>query len=152
MTDASAPELRLQSSGDETRRVLGTAGMVDHFLLTKPLELERGSVLSPFGYMQLIWGVLFGYLIFGQRPDSHAFIGMAVIVGSGLYVARGPRARRNEEPDSAIESFSKSVKEVKEVKKGEPDGRGLSRIHFLHAFTSFTPFGYCTVNFNSFNT
>ncbi len=82
---------------------LGTAGMVGHFLLIKALELERASVLSPFGYTQLIWVTLFGYLIFGQWPDSHAFIGMAVIVGSGLYVAWGHRARRNEEPDSAIE-------------------------------------------------
>ena len=82
---------------------LGTAGMVGHFLLIKALELERASVLSPFGYTQLIWVTLFGYLIFDQWPDRHAFIGMAVIVGSGLYVAWGHRARRNEEPDSAIE-------------------------------------------------
>ena len=88
MTDAaSAPELRLQSSGNETRRVLGTAGKFGHFLLIKAVELERAPVLSPFGYTQLIWVTLFGYLIFGQWPDSHAFIGMAVIVGSGLYVA-----------------------------------------------------------------
>jgi hypothetical protein len=44
MTDlASAPELRLQSSGNETRRILGIAGMVGHFLLIKALELERAS-------------------------------------------------------------------------------------------------------------
>ena len=82
---------------------LGTAGMVGHFLLIKALELERASVLSPFGYTQLIWVTFFGYLVFGQWPDRHAFIGMAVIVGSGLYVAWGHRAKRNEEPDSAIE-------------------------------------------------
>ena len=82
---------------------LSTAGMVGHFLLIKALELERASVLSPFGYTQLIWVTFFGYLVFGQWPDRHAFIGMAVIVGSGLYVAWGHRAKRNEEPDSAIE-------------------------------------------------
>ena len=82
---------------------LGAAGMVGHFLLIKALELERASVLSPFGYTQLIWVTFFGYLVFGQWPDRHAFIGMAVIVGSGLYVAWGHRAKRNEEPDSAIE-------------------------------------------------
>jgi len=59
---------------------LGTAGMVGHFLLIKALELERASVLSPFGYTQLIWVTFFGYLVFGQWPDRHAFIGMAVIV------------------------------------------------------------------------
>jgi drug/metabolite transporter (DMT)-like permease len=82
---------------------LGTAGMVGHFLLIKALELERASVLSPFGYTQLIWVTIFGYLVFGQWPDRHAFIGMAVIVGSGIYVAWGHRAKRNEEPVSAIE-------------------------------------------------
>jgi len=83
--------------------LIGAVGMFGHFLLIKALELERASVLSPFGYTQLIWVTLFGYLVFGQWPDHHAFIGMAVIVGSGLYVAWGHRARRNEEPDSAIE-------------------------------------------------
>jgi len=82
---------------------LGAAAMVGHYLLIKALELERASILSPFGYTQLLWVTLFGFLVFGQWPDRHAFIGMAIIVGSGLYVAWGHRGRRNEEPDSAIE-------------------------------------------------
>jgi drug/metabolite transporter (DMT)-like permease len=83
--------------------LLGTMGAFGHFLLIKALELERASALSPFGYMQLIWVTLLGYLIFGDLPDEHAVTGMAVIVGSGLYVAWGHRAKRREEPDSAIE-------------------------------------------------
>lgn len=83
--------------------LLGTAGAGGHFLLIKALEIERASALSPFGYTQLIWVTILGFLVFGQLPDRHAVIGMAVIVGSGLYVAWGHRAKRNEEPDSAIE-------------------------------------------------
>jgi drug/metabolite transporter (DMT)-like permease len=83
--------------------LLGATGAVGHFLLIKALELERASALSPFGYMQLIWVTLLGYLIFGDLPDEHAVAGMMIIVGSGLYVAWGHRARRQEEPDSAIE-------------------------------------------------
>lgn len=83
--------------------LLGALGAFGHFLLITALELERASVLSPFGYMQLIWVTLLGYLLFGDLPDEHAVTGMAVIVGSGLYVALGHRARRQEEPDSAIE-------------------------------------------------
>ncbi len=83
--------------------LLGTMGAVGHFLLIKGLEIERASTLSPFGYTQLLWVTLLGYLVFNQLPDQHAVIGMAVIVGSGLYVAWGHRAKRNEEPDSAIE-------------------------------------------------
>jgi len=83
--------------------LLGTAGAVGHFLLIKALEIERASALSPFGYSQLLWVTLLGFLVFGQLPDRHAVIGMLIIVGSGLYVAWGHRARKNEEPDSAIE-------------------------------------------------
>jgi drug/metabolite transporter (DMT)-like permease len=83
--------------------LIGVAGALGHFMLIKALEIERASVLSPLGYTQLIWVTLLGFLIFGQLPDGHAVVGMAIIVGSGLYVAWGHRARRNEEPDSAIE-------------------------------------------------
>jgi drug/metabolite transporter (DMT)-like permease len=83
--------------------LLGTMGVCGHFLLIKALELERASTLSPLGYTQLLWVTLLGYLVFGDLPDRHAVIGMGIIVGSGLYVAWGHRARRLEEPDSAIE-------------------------------------------------
>ena len=64
------------------------------------MESERASALSPFGYSQLLWVTPLGFLVFGQLPDRHAVIGMAIIVGSGLYVAW---ARKHDEPDSAIE-------------------------------------------------
>jgi drug/metabolite transporter (DMT)-like permease len=83
--------------------LLGSAGALGHLLLIKALEIERASVLSPIGYTQLLWVTLLGFLVFGQLPDGHAVLGMTIIVGSGLYVAWGHRARRNEEPDSAIE-------------------------------------------------
>ena len=83
--------------------LVGSAGAAGHFMLIKALEIERASVLSPIGYTQLLWVTLLGFMVFGQLPDRHAVIGMAIIVASGLYVAWGHRARRNEEPDSAIE-------------------------------------------------
>lgn len=83
--------------------LLGVAGATGHFMLIRALELERASALSPLGYTQLLWVTLLGFLVFGHLPDLHAVIGMAIIVGSGLYVAWGHRAKKNEEPDSAIE-------------------------------------------------
>jgi len=83
--------------------LLGAAGMGGHFLLIKALEIERASALSPFGYSQLLWVGLAGFLIFGDVPDLHSVIGMAVIVASGLYVAWGHRYVKDEEPESAIE-------------------------------------------------
>lgn len=83
--------------------VVGAMGALGHYLLIRAMELERASVLSPFGYTQLIWAMLLGFLLFGDLPDAHAIIGMIVIVGSGLYVAWGHRYRPREEPESAIE-------------------------------------------------
>ncbi len=83
--------------------LLGCAGGFGHYMLIKAMELENASFLSPLGYVQLLWVVLFGFLFFGDFPDAHAFIGMAIIVGSGLYVALGHRPKPQEEPDTAIE-------------------------------------------------
>ncbi len=43
------------------------------------------SVVSPFRYSAVAWGVLWGYLLFNERPDEYAYIGMALIVLSGLF-------------------------------------------------------------------
>lgn len=83
--------------------VVGAMGVLGHYLLIRAMELERASVLSPFGYSQLIWATLLGFLLFGDLPDLHAVVGMIIIVGSGLYVAWGHRYRPREEPESAIE-------------------------------------------------
>jgi len=42
-------------------------------------------VVAPFQYTQMIWGVLFGAVLFGDRPAPVLFAGMALVVASGLY-------------------------------------------------------------------
>jgi drug/metabolite transporter (DMT)-like permease len=42
-------------------------------------------VVAPFQYSQMIWGVLFGALLFGDLPAPVLFVGMALVVASGLY-------------------------------------------------------------------
>ncbi|MEQ1881360.1 MAG: DMT family transporter [Burkholderiales bacterium] len=83
--------------------VLGMAAGFGHFMLIKALELENASVLSPLGYVQMVWVILFGFLVFGELPGLTSLIGMAIIVGSGLYVAIGHHFGPREEPDTAIE-------------------------------------------------
>ncbi|BCX19713.1 MAG: transporter [Geminicoccaceae bacterium] len=52
------------------------------------------SVVAPFQYSQMLWAVLFGLLIFGDRPTPMLFVGMALVVGSGLYILWRERVRR----------------------------------------------------------
>jgi drug/metabolite transporter (DMT)-like permease len=45
-------------------------------------------VVAPFEYTALLWATLFGLLIYGDFPDLVVWIGVAVIVGAGLYTVR----------------------------------------------------------------
>ena len=83
--------------------LLGLVAGFGHYMLIKALELENASFLSPLGYVQLLWVILFGFLVFGDLPDAYSLIGMAIVVGSGLYVALGHRFKPREEPETAIE-------------------------------------------------
>lgn len=51
-------------------------------------------VVAPFQYTQMIWGILFGALLFGDRPAPVLFVGMALVVGSGLYTLWRETVRR----------------------------------------------------------
>lgn len=44
------------------------------------------AVAAPFQYTQIIWGVLYGYVFFGDRPDGMLFVGVAIVIASGLYI------------------------------------------------------------------
>ena len=34
----------------------------------------------------LLWGMLLGFLVFGERPDPEALPGTLIIIGSGLFI------------------------------------------------------------------
>lgn len=42
--------------------------------------------VTPFLYSEIIWGLLFGYMIFGDIPNTLMLFGTAVIIASGLFV------------------------------------------------------------------
>lgn len=57
-------------------------------LIIKSLEIAHASVLAPVHYSLLIWGTLWGWLVFDQLPDIWTWVGAAVIVATGLYIIR----------------------------------------------------------------
>jgi drug/metabolite transporter (DMT)-like permease len=74
--------------------LLALAGMLSgsgHLILIKAYEQAPASRLSPFSYTQLIWVTLGGYLVFDHLPDTWSFVGIATLIGSGLYVATHQR-------------------------------------------------------------
>jgi len=49
-------------------------------------RLAQASLVAPFLYSEMIWGLLFGYLIFGDSPNFWMLAGSAIIIASGVYV------------------------------------------------------------------
>jgi drug/metabolite transporter (DMT)-like permease len=65
---------------------MGAHGGLGHLLLIRALTVTSASLLAPFVYTQIAWGLVLGYLVFGDVPDMWMLIGGAVIIASGLYV------------------------------------------------------------------
>ena len=51
------------------------------------------SAVAPFRYTALLWAMLLGYLVFGDRPDAMMVTGASIIVLSGLYAFYRERMR-----------------------------------------------------------
>lgn len=58
-----------------------------HFLLTRAFREAPASLLSPMLYGQLLWSMLFGWLVFAHLPDAIALAGMLVIGTAGVLIA-----------------------------------------------------------------
>lgn len=77
---------------------LGLIGGLAHLALIQAFRLAPSAIVAPFHYSQMLWAVLFGLLLFGDRPDFWVVAGATVIIASGLYIVwreavRGGAAR-----------------------------------------------------------
>jgi drug/metabolite transporter (DMT)-like permease len=58
---------------------VGALGALGHLLLIRAYSLAPASTIAPWMYLQLLWSVLIGWLVFGQVPDLVTIVGMLVI-------------------------------------------------------------------------
>jgi drug/metabolite transporter (DMT)-like permease len=65
---------------------LGVLGGASHLLLIRAFSQATASTLAPFTYVQLIWAIGWGALLFANVPDVWTVLGALLISGSGLYV------------------------------------------------------------------
>ena len=77
---------------------LGLWGLLGHLFVIKAYQWGSASLVAPMGYSELVGSTLLGYVLFAEFPDIWTWLGAAIIVGSGLYIAyrehKLPRARR----------------------------------------------------------
>lgn len=59
-----------------------------HFLLIECFRLAEAALVAPFKYSNLLWAILFGFVVWGDLPDGWTLAGAAIVVASGLYILR----------------------------------------------------------------
>jgi drug/metabolite transporter (DMT)-like permease len=74
--------------------VLGFLGIAGQTLITQGLTQGEATVLVPLDYSRIVYAAVLGYLVFGELPGIWSFAGMALIVGSSLYLVLTEKKRR----------------------------------------------------------
>jgi S-adenosylmethionine uptake transporter len=79
------PHMRLPTWHELGLAALGGAfGGGGNTLTLLATRLAPANRVAPTQYSQIIWAVVFGALFFGDFPDAIAFVGMALVIASGL--------------------------------------------------------------------
>ncbi|MFW8636153.1 DMT family transporter [Cribrihabitans pelagius] len=73
-------------------------GVMGYYGIVTAMRIGDASAVTPFRYSRLVFSILAGVIVFGERPDALTLAGAALIIGSGLYtflrerrLARGAR-------------------------------------------------------------
>jgi drug/metabolite transporter (DMT)-like permease len=64
----------------------GLAGIAGYSALTQAMRTGEVSAVTPFRYTRLLFALILGVTVFGERPDAAMLLGSALVVGSGLFV------------------------------------------------------------------
>ena len=78
--------------------VLAAAGTVSlaYFAITAALRIGEVSAVAPFRYTRIVFAMVIAWVFFAERPDIWVWLGLAIIILSGLYAFwRERRARPN---------------------------------------------------------
>lgn len=71
-------------------------GVLGYYGIVKAMRIGEASAVTPFRYTRLVFSILAGVIVFGERPDAMTLLGASLIIGSGLYsFLRERRLARN---------------------------------------------------------
>ncbi len=66
---------------------IGIFACIGHIFLILSLKYADASKLAPLGYTEIIPNVIIGYYFFNELPDNWTYLGLLIIVLSGLYIS-----------------------------------------------------------------
>lgn len=69
-------------------------GAIGYYCIVRGMRLGQVSVVAPFRYSRILFAILAGAIVFGERVDMLALVGIVLIVAAGLY-SLGREARKS---------------------------------------------------------
>ena len=81
---------------------IGVFSAIAQHLLTEAFRNAPPSVVAPFEYTALLWGILVDRVVWGVFPTSRVYIGGGIVIASGLYLIW--REHRSSGPPIAAET------------------------------------------------
>jgi drug/metabolite transporter (DMT)-like permease len=79
--------------------VAGLSGGAAVMFLIAGYRRAQAAVVAPFQYSQMLWGVVLGYLLWGDVPATAVAVGATIVVASGLYILYREVIRAEGRPD-----------------------------------------------------
>ncbi|MFK7940087.1 MAG: DMT family transporter [Roseovarius sp.] len=73
---------------------VGVVSTISHLFISFALRLAPASTIAPLQYLEIVAATALGYWVFNDFPDALTWVGIAIIVGSGLYVFMRERAQQ----------------------------------------------------------
>ena len=67
---------------------IGFFASIGHLFLILSLRYADASKLAPFGYFEIVPNIIIGYFFFNHLPNQWHFIGLFIIISSGVYIFR----------------------------------------------------------------
>jgi drug/metabolite transporter (DMT)-like permease len=83
--------------------ILGALSGYAHMLVVRAFRMAPLSLLAPFQYFEIISATVLGYAIFGDFPTPSKWLGIAIIVASGLFIIWREHRSRQVAADIAFE-------------------------------------------------
>ena len=68
--------------------ILGAGSNVILFCLLKAYKIITVSSVAPLRYLELIFSIILGNIIFHEMPKNHLLLGAAIIIPSSFYIIK----------------------------------------------------------------
>jgi len=81
---------------------IGLSGTLAHLLMTWSLRFAPSATVAPMQYLEIPIATIIGFLIFGDLPNMMASIGIAITIGSGLYIVFREQAISRRPPTAPV--------------------------------------------------